>query len=246
MKIRCANFLLIFLVASCATYETLISRGLNTLEIGVSTKADAIELLGPPTAEYRDGSQLLYEHMDETAIPIPAPWVGLGFWTTVDDDFLFLEFDEIGILQNVTVEETSRSGVGPLKISEPLANAFSREAEDILAADVAWLRKEAGCSKSSVWLDEYSWDKRVVFVRGSDFFGFAKWRDTGHFDVVWTSENVEIVSVSLDSYGRSNCVVVQARELPSITFSLPSSSVWLSVDNSRNKSAFSELKERTR
>jgi hypothetical protein len=205
-----------------------------------------MELLGPPTAEYRNGSQLLYAYTDETAIPIPVTGVGLGFVTSISHDFLFLRFDENGLLEDMAVEETSRSGVGPLKIMEPLARAFSKEVEDIIAADVAWLRREAGCGGSSVWINESSWDKRVVFVRGLGFFGFAKWQDTGYYDVLWTSEDADSVSVSLDSYGRSNCVVVHASGVPTLTFTLPSSSAWLNVDNSRNKSVFSELKNQTR
>jgi len=160
-------------------------------------------------------------------------------------DFLLLKFDENSILRDIAIEENRRSGIGPLDIREPLADTFSRDVKDILRADVAWLRTEPGCSGSSAWMDESSWDKRAVFVRGSDFFGFAKWQDTGHYDVVWTSKDEDNVSVSLDSYGRSNCVVVQAGGVPSVTFTLPSSSAWLNVDNSRNKSAFSELKRRT-
>jgi hypothetical protein len=232
---------MLLLFAGCAATDTSYRKAEVLLEIGASTKSDAIALFGPAKAHYRNGSQLLYEEVIGISIPIPAGAMGLGFADIVSHEFLFLEFNDAGLLVDVTFEQAEFPEAGPILIREPLSSAFTREVTDILAADVAWVRLEAGCNKMSIWSDESFWDKPVVFVQGVDFVGIAKWQSDGRFRVVWTSDSTDIVGVSLDSWGRNKCVVIEAKDVPVVTFALSSLSPWLMTDPSRTKQAFSKL-----
>lgn len=216
------------------------------LEIGSSTKADAIDLYGSPKADYRNGSQLLYEVVGGTPAILPEGLMRLAFLDVTSHKYLFLEFNDAGVLKDVTFEKSGFPGAGPVRIKELFSDAFSRDVTDILGADVAWVRMEAGCDTESVWSYSSSWDKPVVCVQGIDFVGFARWRDDGRFDVVWTSDHTDIVRVSLDAWGRNRCVVLHTKSTPAVTFTLPSENPWFMVDPGRTELAFAELAERTK
>lgn len=234
----------------CASYVDPIEpeQVRDTLEVGVSNKAEANALLGFPTAIYKDGSQQLYTLNKETLVLIPASHVGIGTFSRKQRNFVFLDFDDNGILRSFDIEKTKFVRAGPVKTKVPLANAFGTETEDILDAHVvSWYSSEQGCSTLAFW-NRWDWDNardtQAALALGLDFVGIAEWQNDERYDVKWVAKNVDLVSVFLDSFGVNKCVVLEARDLPSVTFSIPNESVWLNTDRKAVDSVSGDLMKR--
>ena len=229
----------------CVSHDPIdLDKVRVTLEVDVSTKGQTKELLGIPTATYEDGSQLLYT-IDKGIVLFVPHLIGLDVFSIESRSFLFLEFDDNGVLRSLDIEETDFAYAGPTKTKVPLAAAFVTEAENILNAYVvSWVLEEKGCNTLEFW-DRWGFanvrDTRLALAIGSDFVGFAEWQDDKRYDVKWMAENVDLVSVSADSFGLNKCVVLAAKNLPTVTFSIPSESIWLNTDRKRVDSALGDL-----
>lgn len=250
MKAHFVSFTVLATLVGCVTGVAPIELDevQATLEVDVSTKAEALELLGSPTATYRDGLQQLYELRKGVLILIPASHVGFGAFTSEHLTFLVLEFDANGILRGLDIEKTKFIEAGPVETKMPLAKAFVVEAEEILNAHVvSWYMTEQGCNAMGFWTGwgQDSWDQarqtQAALALGSDFVGIAEWQDDGRYDVKWMAKDADLVSVTSDSFGLNKCVVLEARNLPTIMFSIPSESVWLNTDRKRVESVLGDL-----
>lgn len=197
-------------------------------EIGATAQEDVRDLLGPPSATYMGNTEYLYSSIDWLY------FVGIGSPVGVDAEsfdkeyFLWMSFDDQGILQELIHSEQNLPTYGPFSIYPIVAHAFSVGTSEIEGTFGAWRSFDRGCGTFSSQIAVADKPDEIgVFAYGPQFLGFAVW-SSGRYNVRWKLRYKDVAALTFESFPFrvGGCIVIDCQSGRSFTFTFYKADSW--------------------